>query len=102
MKNFSLGPRKNGSFLEIFSKNQIDKLTGVYFPYWVVDAEVDGQLQATGTSIRIWRVGDIEYTETKRFNVGRSGKLSFKELVKNALSKKRPTKNGGRRSTIFN
>lgn len=72
---------------DFFSKNQIDKLTGVYFPYWVVDAEVDGQLQATGTSIRIWRVGDIEYTETKRFNVGRSGKLSFKELVKNALSK---------------
>ena len=32
--------------------------------------------------------------------MGRSGKLSFKELVKNALSK-RPTKNGGRRSTIL-
>ena len=75
---------------DFFSKNQIDKLTGVYF-YWVVDAEVDGQLQATGTSIRIWRVGDIEYTETKRFNVGRSGKLSFKELVKMPCQK-RPTK----------
>lgn len=70
-----------------FSKEQIDKLTGVYFPYWVVDAEIDGQLQGTGTSIRVWRVGDLEYTETKQFNVGRSGKLSFKELVKNALSK---------------
>ncbi len=33
---------------DFFSKNQIHKLTGVYFPYWVVDAEVDGQLQATG------------------------------------------------------
>jgi len=70
-----------------FSKEQIDKLTGVYFPYWVVDSTVDGQLQGTGTAIRIWRVGDIEYTETKQFNVGRKGKLSFKELVKNALSK---------------
>jgi DNA-directed RNA polymerase subunit RPC12/RpoP len=72
---------------EFFNKEQIDKLTGVYFPYWVVDTEVDGQLKGTGTSVRVWRVGDIEYTETKKYDVKRQGKLSFKELVKNALSK---------------
>lgn len=70
-----------------FNKEQIDKLTGVYFPYWTTDATVDGSLQANGTVIRIWRVGDIEYTETKQFAVHREGALSFKELVKNALSK---------------
>ncbi|WP_395520698.1 TFIIB-type zinc ribbon-containing protein [Enterococcus faecium] len=70
-----------------FNKDQIDKLTGVYFPYWTTDAEVDGTMQANGTVIRIWRIGDIEYTETKQFAVSRAGKLSFKELVKNALSK---------------
>ncbi|KKJ71379.1 ATP-binding protein, partial [Enterococcus faecium MRSN 4777] len=70
-----------------FNKDQIDKLTGVYFPYWATDAEVDGAMQANGTVIRIWRIGDIEYTETKQFAVSRAGKLSFKELVKNALSK---------------
>lgn len=70
-----------------FNQEQIDKLTGVYFPYWATDAELDGSLQANGTVIRIWRVGDIEYTETKQYAVQREGKLSFKELVKNALSK---------------
>ncbi|MGX7173788.1 ATP-binding protein [Enterococcus ratti] len=70
-----------------FNKDQIDKLTGVYFPYWSTEASVNGSLQATGTVIRIWRVGDIEYTETKQFSVHRAGTLSFKELVKNALSK---------------
>lgn len=72
---------------DFFNKQQIDKLTGVYFPYWVVDAEVEGQLSALGTSLRVWRVGDIEYTETKQFDIERKGKISFKELVKNALSK---------------
>ncbi len=62
-------------------------MTGVYFPYWVVDAEIDGQLQGMGTTIRVWRVGDLEYTETKQFDVERQGKISFKELIKNALSK---------------
>ena len=70
-----------------FNKEQIDKLTSVYFPYWATYATVDGSLQANGTVIRIWRVGDIEYTETKQFAVHRQGALSFKELVKNALSK---------------
>ncbi|WP_165003004.1 MULTISPECIES: TFIIB-type zinc ribbon-containing protein [unclassified Enterococcus] len=70
-----------------FNKDQIDKLTGVYFPYWATDAQVEGALQANGTVIRIWRVGDIEYTETKQYAVSREGNLSFKELVKNALSK---------------
>jgi DNA-directed RNA polymerase subunit RPC12/RpoP/muconolactone delta-isomerase len=70
-----------------FNKDQIEKLTGVYFPYWATDAEVSGSLTARGTVLRVWRVGDIEYTETKQFAVGRNGKISFKELVKNALSK---------------
>jgi len=70
-----------------FNQEQIDKLTGVYFPYWATDAELDGSLQANGTVVRIWRVGDIEYTETKQYAVHREGKLFFKELVKNALSK---------------
>ncbi|MEI5988830.1 hypothetical protein A5881_000317 [Enterococcus termitis] len=72
---------------DFFNKEQIDKMTGVYFPYWVVDAEIDGQLQGMGTTIRVWRVGDLEYTETKQFDVERQGKISFKELIKNALSK---------------
>lgn len=70
-----------------FNKEQIEKLTGVYFPYWATDAKVSGSLTARGTILRVWRIGDIEYTETKQFAVGRNGEISFKELVKNALSK---------------
>ncbi|MHC5248834.1 TFIIB-type zinc ribbon-containing protein [Enterococcus sp. LJL90] len=70
-----------------FNKAQIEKLTGVYFPYWVIDANLKGSLSATGTAIRVWRVGDIEYTETKIYQVQRKGKLAFFDLVKNALSK---------------
>ncbi|MDH6365761.1 DNA-directed RNA polymerase subunit M/transcription elongation factor TFIIS [Enterococcus sp. PF1-24] len=75
-----------------FNKQQIEKLTGVYFPYWNVEADLTGQMSATGTSIRVWRVGEIEYTETKVFDVERSGRLNFKNLVKNALSKNTPQK----------
>lgn len=70
-----------------FNKQQVEKLTGVYFPYWSVDAELRGQLQANGTKLRVWRVGDIEYTETKKFSILRKGTIRINDLVKNALSK---------------
>ena len=56
-------------------------------------------MQANGTVIRIWRIGDIEYTETKQFAVSRAGKLSFKELVKMPYQKY-ATKDGRRRATF--
>lgn len=72
---------------DFFDQAQVEKLTGVYFPYWRIDAELDGQLSGTGTSLRIWRVGEIEYTEHKQFAVSRRGKMRINELIKNALSK---------------
>ena len=70
-----------------FNKDQIDKLTGVYFPYWATDAEVDGTMQANGTVIRIWRIGDIEYHRNKQFAVSKSRQAFFLKNSKNALSK---------------
>lgn len=77
---------------DFFNKSQVEKLTGVYFPYWQVDAKGSGSLTGNGTSIRVWIIGDIEYTETKQYAISRKGNLIFKELVKNALTKNTPQK----------
>ena len=70
-----------------YSKNNIEKMSGVYFPYWLYDCEVDSTMNGTAREIRVWRVGDIEYTETKVFEVKRAGKVSFRHLPKTALQK---------------
>ncbi|WP_071131832.1 ATP-binding protein [Enterococcus timonensis] len=70
-----------------FDEKQIQLLTGVYFPYWDVEADLKGQFQGKGTTLRIWRMGDIEYTETKQFAINRRGNLKFSQMIKNALSK---------------
>lgn len=72
---------------DFFNKDQIEKMTGVYFPYWVVDAETAGNLTGKGTSLRVWIVGEIEYTETKVYQVYRKGKAKIRHLTKNALKK---------------
>ena len=70
-----------------FSKDQIEKLSGVYFPAWLFDAEMEGNLTATGSKIRVWVSGDTEYTETKEYAVERGGTIRMDELNKNALKK---------------
>ena len=70
-----------------FQKNQIEKLTGIYFPYWVYNAEVDGALSAEGSKIRVWVSGDEEFTETRIFRMEREGRVSLNEITKHALKK---------------
>lgn len=70
-----------------FAKDQIEKVSGVYFPYWLSEHEVDGSMNAAATNIRVWRVGDIEYTETRYYDVERAGSMHFREMTKNALKK---------------
>ena len=70
-----------------FQKNQIEKLTGIYFPYWVCDAEVEGSLTAEGNKVRVWVSGDEEFTETRIYRMEREGHVSLREITKHALKK---------------
>ncbi len=70
-----------------FSKKQIEKISGIYFPYWVADCNVDAQMSANGTKVRVWCTGDIEYTETQHFRVEREGQVLFDGITKQALRK---------------
>lgn len=70
-----------------FGKKQIESMTGVYFPYWLYEVELDGNLQAEARNIRVWRRGDDEYTETTIFDIRREGVIGLSNLPENALKK---------------
>lgn len=70
-----------------YSSRQIEKMSGVYFPYWLCDCTSESTMNGTARDVRVWRVGDMEYTETKTFAVRRSGTFQFKHIPKTALQK---------------
>lgn len=70
-----------------FNKSQIESLSGVYFPYWIYDADFSGSICADAKSIRTWVSGHEEFTETKQYSVERMGDLELKNLPENALQK---------------
>ncbi len=70
-----------------FKAEQIEKLTGVYFPHWLVDCDVNAHMEATAEKVRVWRSGNTEYTETSHYRLVRTANIHFEDVVKTALRK---------------
>lgn len=73
-----------------FCKKQIELISGVYFPYWITDVDVEAALDTTATKVRVWRAGNTEHTETSYFHVVREGNLHFEDIETIALRKANP------------
>ncbi len=65
---------------EFAKKEQIDKLTGVYIPFWLYDCDTDGYVQGEGTKVTSWTTGDYRYTKTDIYNVSRGGTATFDKV----------------------
>jgi len=61
-----------------FSKKEnIEKIRGVYIPFWMYDIEASGELDFDAQKIRSWVMGDTRYTETNFFKCFRAGGMNF-------------------------
>ncbi|EET59511.1 hypothetical protein BRYFOR_08603 [Marvinbryantia formatexigens DSM 14469] len=72
---------------DFFCKEQIEKISGVYFPFWTYSCLADGQWQGSAQKVRVWQMGELEYTETKVYDVERRAELTFRNLTREALNK---------------
>ena len=70
-----------------FQKNQIEKLSGVYYPYWEYDCELNAGIEGEATKVRTWVSKDMEYTETQIFHIRRQGEVRLNDMTRNALQK---------------
>lgn len=58
----------------------IEKIRGVYIPFWLYDIKVDGSISMKGNIIETWRIGDTHYTKTSIYDVTRGGDMTFSLL----------------------
>lgn len=69
-----------------FSRDQLKFLSGVYYPYWVTDADTDSSMRGVGKNIRTWTSGDYKYTETTSYSFERAGRIHFEDLSTSAIT----------------
>ncbi len=70
-----------------FSEKQIEKFTGVYFPYWIVDADTKTSFYADGDKVNTWTSGKTQYTNTKVYSLEREGDVHLEDIIKTGLKK---------------
>lgn len=70
-----------------YSEEQIEKITGVYFPYLLYSCLAKGSMEASADRVRVWVSGDRRYTETQTYEVLRSGDMPVRYVPRNALKK---------------
>ena len=72
------------SFVE---ENHVQKIQGIYVPFWMFDGKAEGHAQYAATRSRSYRSGDYEITETKHYEIYREGYINFEKVPVDASSK---------------
>ena len=54
---------------DLLSAAQIEKLTGLYVPFWVARSATTSMMSAIGENVRSWTSGNYRYTETTSYRV---------------------------------
>ncbi|MBR2175766.1 MAG: hypothetical protein IJ861_02315 [Clostridia bacterium] len=62
---------------DLVSSKQIEKMTGLYVPFWVADALTHTNMNAIGETVKHWTSGNYRYTQTKEFQVIREINVEY-------------------------
>lgn len=62
------------------SKENIEKIKGVYIPFWLYDILISGTVNCDGKRITSWTRGDTRYTKTDTFAINRTGDMLFTKV----------------------
>lgn len=69
------------------SSKNIEKVMGVYIPFWAYDLEASGTVEFIGKDYKHWRDEEYYYTKTSKYEVKKSGKFDFSKVLADASSK---------------
>lgn len=59
------------------TQNHMEKIQGVYVPFWLFDTQVDADIRYRGTRVRHWSDANYNYTRTSFYSLLRSGSIGF-------------------------
>lgn len=73
---------KKRTFLpdDFLSAATLEKMEGVYVPFWLYDYRTNYHYRGKGTKVRTWRRGDTEFTETSFYDVIRELDIDFDKI----------------------
>lgn len=68
-------------------REEVQKITGMYAPYWVFDCLAQGELGGEATRVSHYERGDYRYTLTKFYHVVREGRVEYERVPVDSSTK---------------
>jgi len=62
------------------SPSNIEKIRGIYIPFWLYNINVKGNIEVLGKKVKHWCVGNTHYTKTSDYKVVRGGSMNFTNI----------------------
>lgn len=69
------------------SEHRIEKITGIYVPFWLYDCESDFEGSYKATRVRTWSDSNYHYTKTDHFMLKRACSAAFKDIPMDGSTK---------------
>ncbi len=69
------------------SEGRVEKLTGVYVPFWLFSSEADADMTYKATQVSSHRQGQYMVTRTRHYMIRRGGTLGFRDVPVDGSSK---------------
>ena len=70
-----------------FSENTMEKVTGVYVPFWLFSGAIGGKFYYSCKKVSSYVSGNYRVTETETYDVDRDGSVSYKDIPLDASDK---------------
>ncbi len=70
---------------DFFAPKQVEKIQGIYYPFWLTDVDVSASRTANAQNVRTWKVGKNLYTETSHYKLYRAGEIHFEDVTTGAF-----------------
>lgn len=72
---------------EFLEQKNIEKISGIYIPFYLYDIDVAARIHVNATKVEHWSDSSYRYTKTDYFEVLREGRMSFNEIPTDASTK---------------
>ena len=87
--NTFLAYKKGKIFMpkDFISKKNIEKISGVYIPFYLYDMDTSASVKVEATRVKNWTDREYRYKRTDYFDAIRSGDMSFSKIPTDASKK---------------
>ena len=69
------------------TKDNIQKITGIYIPFWAYDFQVSGTVEFNATDVHTWTDFRNQYTKTEGFSVVCEGNMDYDKVLADGSSR---------------